>query len=81
MNLKNQLSRQISQCKRYLTTIALVHLALASFASHAEIVFEKANYQSNNVNFVGQWAYDNSLSAPLPAILMGPTWTGPGEYT
>jgi dienelactone hydrolase len=44
-------------------------------------VFKKATYQANHLNFVGQWAYDDARSGKSPAILMGPTWTGPGEYT
>lgn len=56
-------------------------LSFLSSASFAEIVFEKANYQSGDIHFVGQLAYDNSLRGKSPAILMGPTWTGPGDYT
>ncbi len=81
MNLIIKLARSPFNWNRCLSSIALILCTCVSQISHAEVVVEKAPYQASNLNFVGQLAYDNSLSGQLPAILMGPTWTGPGEYT
>jgi dienelactone hydrolase len=32
------------------------------------------------VNLTGDHAYDSSLTAPLPIVVVIPTWTGLGEY-
>jgi len=81
MNWTTKLARNFIQYKRYLSSFALTISMCATQVTHAEIVFEKSTYHFNNLNFVGQLAYDNSLTGQLPSILMGPTWTGPGEYT
>jgi dienelactone hydrolase len=46
----------------------------------AEVRIEKAEYKEGNVAFKGIVAYDDAVKGKQPAILLGPTWTGPGEY-
>lgn len=46
----------------------------------AEVRIEKVEYKGGNVAFKGILAYDTAVQGKQPAILIGPTWTGPGEY-
>jgi len=46
----------------------------------AEVKLEKAEYKQGNVLYKSFIAYDTAAKGKQPAILIGPTWTGPGEY-
>jgi len=46
----------------------------------AEVRIEQVEYKEGNVAFKGIVAYDAAVQGKQSAILIGPTWTGPGEY-
>ena len=46
----------------------------------AEVKLEKTEYKQGNVSYKSFVAYDTAAKGRQPAILIGPTWTGPGEY-
>ena len=56
-------------------------MGLCTLPANAEIVVESGNYKTTEHQFKGQLVYDNAQQNKSPAILLGPTWTGPGDYT
>ena len=54
--------------------------ALGCGGAGAEVRIEKAEYKKGDVTFKTIVAYDTAVQGKQPAILIGPTWTGPGEY-
>ena len=56
-------------------------IAFACGSAAAKVRIEKVQYRKGEVGFQTMLAYDTAFKGKRPAILMGPTWTGPGEYT
>lgn len=56
-------------------------IAFACGSAGANVRIEKVQYRKGEVGFKTMLAYDTAFKGKRPAILMGPTWTGPGEYT
>jgi dienelactone hydrolase len=74
-NHHSPIMRFIALCSFFCITLSGYSLV------NAQIVFETAQYHDSTQQYQGQLVYDKSKTTPSPAILMGPTWTGPGEYT
>jgi dienelactone hydrolase len=58
----------------------LVMIALAASPVAAEIVQETIEYSHGDVICEGLLIYDNSLSLPLPGIVIYHQWGGPSDY-
>jgi dienelactone hydrolase len=54
--------------------------ALTCVSARAEVKLERLDYKKGDMIFKGFIAYDDALQGKRPAILVSPTWTGPGEY-
>ena len=67
--------------QRMLSMAAGILMGIGTMSVHAEIVSEVGLYKNQEHQFKGQLVYDNVKKTKSAAILMGPTWTGPGEYT
>ena len=63
-----------------LCVLAACISAFACGGASTEVKIEKTEYKDGNVVFKGIVAYDAAIQGRQPAILIGPTWTGPGEY-